>query len=73
MRFFRCSSFMTIKIKMIRFASAKEKILTLSDFHEACTVNGFRVPKLSSRLCTREFLQEVRAGLVYVPKYGEMR
>ena len=53
---------------MVTKEEVDNKLRGLADFRKACLRNGFLVPDLKSRICTREFLQEVRAGQCFVPK-----
>ena len=46
---------------------------TIKEYHEACIRNGLRVPDIKSRICTLGFLQRVRQGIVWVPKYSEIK
>ena len=48
-------------------------VCSKEDYHAACLKNGFRVPRLNSKLSTLEFLQEVRLGKVYVPRYFDLK
>ena len=58
---------------MVSKSQVNQKMLDVQDFRNACIRNNFLVPKHNSRLCTREFLQEVRAGQVFVPKVTELK
>jgi hypothetical protein len=48
-------------------------VCSKEDYHAACLKNGYRVPHINSKLSTLEFLQEVRLGKVYVPKYCDLK
>jgi hypothetical protein len=50
----------------------KESIMRLSDFHEAMVRNGWRVPAPKSKLCTRQFLMEVKQGTTWCLRYDQM-
>ena len=47
--------------------------MTIKEFRDACECNGYLVPEAKSRLCSREFLQDVRTGKVFVPKIKELK
>ena len=47
--------------------------MTIKEFRDACERNGYLVPEAKSRLCSREFLQDVRTGKVFVPKIKELK
>ena len=48
-------------------------VCSKEDYHAACMKNGFRVPNINSKLSTLEFLQEVRLGKTYVPKFVDLK
>ena len=52
---------------MISQSQANIAVQNVKDFHEAARRNGLRVPALKSRLCTRDFLQGVRAREIWTP------
>ena len=58
---------------MVTKEEVDQVVVTVEDFQKACLRNNFFVPKYKSRLCTREFLQEVRSGRCYVPKISELK
>ena len=49
------------------------KVCNRIDLHNACIRNGYRVPSLNARICTLEFLNEVRTKVLYVPKLSDVR
>lgn len=48
-------------------------VKNVKDYHAACIKNGWFVPELKSALCTREFLLQVRAQEVWVPKLEQIK
>ena len=58
---------------MVSKQQVDTKVHNVQDFRNACLRNGFLVPEHYSRLCTRQFLQEVRSGECFVPKISELK
>ena len=54
------------------FVQAQQVVSTKKEYHAACIRNGLRMPDVNSKICTQEFMAEVRNGLVYVPKLKEV-
>ena len=58
---------------MLSSSQFNQVVKSKKDYHAACLRNGYRIPSLTSKLCTFEFLQEVRNGEVYVPRYSDLK
>lgn len=58
---------------MVTMNDAAAKVGAKKDMHNACVRNGFIMPTLKSKICTWRFMNEVRLGLVYVPKHDNVK
>jgi hypothetical protein len=59
--------------KAILVSDAQAQIKTRKDYHRALQWNGYYVPKLSSTLCTNDWMERVREGSVWCPMYRDIR
>ena len=57
---------------MIGFSDAKKLVSNKTDYHEACTRNGFAMPKLKGSFVTSEVLIAIRERKMYCPRYENM-
>ena len=53
----------------ISSAAAKAVVNDRKSYHSALQRNGFVVPHLRSRICTIEYFDKVRKGLIYAPRF----
>ena len=40
--------------------------------HQAMSKNGWRLPSFNSAICTLEFMDQVREGIIYAPKHSDV-
>ena len=57
---------------MISSSQAKTMINDKKSYHSGMQRNGWVVPNIKSRICTIEFFEAVRKGLVYCPRYDQL-
>jgi hypothetical protein len=54
-------------------AAFKRVIGSREDLWEACFRNGYVLPKITSSICTEDYLTRVMEGKVYCPKDSELK
>ena len=58
---------------MITIAEAKMKVPDRASFWKGLERQGFRMPALKARICTNDFLTDVRQGHVYCLTYADLK
>lgn len=56
----------------ISIQEASNLVRTVAQYHKAMRMAGYRMPKLSSRICTMKFMYKGRKGFFYIPKKEEV-
>jgi len=59
-------------MKLKTIAAFKRVIGSREDLSEACFRNGYVLPKITSSICTEDYLTKVMEGKVYCPKDSEL-
>ena len=57
---------------MISSKESAQLVKEKKDYYNALKRNGFRLPTYKCSLITRLFLEQVREGQVYCPKYNDL-
>ena len=56
----------------ITATAAKQLINDKKTYHEAVQRNGFVMPNIRARICTIEYFEGVRKGLIYAPRFTDL-
>ena len=59
--------------KRVTVATFISEIRDKQNLHEALIRHGYYLPSLKSGICTEWFLMDISMGLVWCPKYDEIR
>ena len=48
-------------------------VANVPEMYDALERNGLFLPKLTSKICTRDFLRQIKAGTTYCPRYADLK
>ena len=58
--------------QVLSYSDISKFVRSHKQLHEAMSRDGWRLPAVSSALCTLEFLDKVRDGIVYCPRHKDI-